>query len=407
MILEKKLPKNEKYYYTKESIMYTVKYKILITPYQNKLLSILYEGEKAIEIAVEENLLQGSIHVAKVKNIVHNIESAFLEIEDKQLCYYSLADNQRHNYVDGREHSKLCEGDDIIIQITKEASKTKSPIASAHITLTGVYLIISRGRGNIRFSSKIKDKDWKEEISKALQDFIPDTMDILLRTNSYHNEKQIQEELESLSQKFTTLLKTAYYRTSPHILQNAEPKYHITLKKLPLDKLKEVITDIPSVYTYLQDYLISTKLRFYKEEMIQLEKLYSLTTLMDSVFQKKVWLKSGAYLVIEYTEAMTVIDVNTGKVQGKSKVSDTIRKVNIEAGIESARQIRLRNLSGIIMIDFINMQSKEDKKEVFEILQRELEKDSLKAKAIGYTNLGLMEVTRQKIMKPIYEYFKK
>ena len=131
--------------------------------------------------------------------------------------------------------------------------------------------------------------------------------------------------------------------------------------------------------------------------------MYALDSLIEGVKQRKVWLKNGAYIVIDYTEAMTVIDVNTGKTDINKSAQETVYYTNLEAAKEIARQLRLRNISGIVIIDFIDMKSKELRDKLFNKLNKELKEDKVRARAIDYTALNLVELTRQKIKKPLYE----
>ena len=224
----------------------------------------------------------------------------------------------------------------------------------------------------------------------------------------------IKNEVKLLSKEYNDLIYNSKYRTSPMILKKSEPKYLQFIKKISnIDEL-EVITDINKVFEDVDIYFkrmkeidlsFNFKLRLYEDERITLSNLYSIKALMENILSKKVWLKSGAYLVIDYTEAMTIIDVNTGKNEAKTGLGDTIKRVNLEAVSEIASLLRLRNISGIIIIDFIDMKDDRDKKEIFDLLNLLLSKDSVKARAVDFTKLGLVEMTRQKLMKPIYEHF--
>ena len=162
------------------------------------------------------------------------------------------------------------------------------------------------------------------------------------------------------------------------------------------------MTDDKEIYGQLRTYLgqeqvkDAEKLQFYEDSLLPLSRLYSLETVLKKALGKRVWLKSGGYLVIEPTEAMTVIDVNTGKYEGKKKMADTIRKINKEAADAIALQLRLRNLSGIIMVDFIDMEHEEDKKELLDSLKQAVSKDPIRTVVVDMTPLGLVEITRKK-----------
>ena len=174
-------------------------------------------------------------------------------------------------------------------------------------------------------------------------------------------------------------------------------------------KSSSIITDDPQIYNSLEHYLKEndlqnlSKLRLYQDDLLPLYKLCRLEREIDLATSRQVWLKSGGYLVIDPTEALTVIDVNTGKYSGKKLRRETLKTINLEAAKEAARQIRLRNLSGIILIDFINMENKEDQKELLAFLESRLFADPVKTRLIDMTKLELVEITRKKVHKTLKE----
>lgn len=173
--------------------------------------------------------------------------------------------------------------------------------------------------------------------------------------------------------------------------------------------LQEVLTDIPAIYEEIQEYLEKNSsreislLRLYQDRCLPLFKLYRLEHVLDVICQEKVWLKSGGFLVIQQTEAFVSIDVNSGKYEGKKKAQETYRRINLEAAKEIAWQLRLRNLSGIILIDFINMENPDHREELFHVLQKLLRKDPVRSRAIDITPLNILEMTRKKVRRPLLE----
>lgn len=394
--------------------------KLIITDYKEKRVSLLFSDQKAYDIEVyeREKGVLGSIHVAKVKDLVPNIDAAFVDIEyrgEKITCFYSLKDNRSPLYADQKEHEAIRPGDEIIVQVVREAAKTKGPIVSSKLALSGIYSVAAAGEGRVLFSSKIRDADWKEEAREALRQTAKG-VDILVRTHAYRKDfSLIESEAEALRQKLLSVIDLGAYRRAPSLLHEDESAYIHLMKKLGED-LTQVITDIEEVHLEIANYCrerspaLLEKLRYYQDPLLSLGKLYAIESVFSEALAKKVWLKSGAYLVIEQTEALSVIDVNTGKKEGNaySKKGDArrlIRETNFEAMPEIARQLRLRNLSGIILIDFIDMESKEDREALLRRFNEELEKDPVKARALGFTALHLMEMTRQKIKKPLHEHF--
>ncbi len=198
-------------------------------------------------------------------------------------------------------------------------------------------------------------------------------------------------------------------RTCFSCVYRTEPFYISAVRDANSRNLEEIITDIPEISRQISDYLNSNspeekeKLRFYDDKLLPLYKLYRLETVLEEIQHEKVWLNSGGFLVIQQTEAFVSIDVNSGKFTGKKKMQETYRKINLEAAKEIARQLRLRNLSGIILIDFINMENQDHQDELFHVLQKYLRKDPVKAKAVDITPLHILELTRKKVRKPVIE----
>ncbi len=389
-------------------------------------LLVLYEKGKAVEIALDrkkEGLLH-SIHLAKVKHIVKNIDAAFLEIagnKERDLVYYSLQENRRHIFLNAKRDSVLHEGDEIMVQITKESSKTKQAVASSHIHLTGSYVVLSRGGDKVKFSSKIKDKEFKEKFTKAYSAFVEAEREscgglvVTLRTNAYGKTDfgEIFAEIKALAAQLFSLLQKASYMQAPAQLREGDSLIKRYIQSYYKD-LEEVLAEDEELLQRLSEdsqirqlqHREGLLLRHYRDREVALYKLYSLESLLEQVLSKKVWLSSGAYLVIEYTEALTVIDVNTGKNVSKKENAETVLATNVEAALESARQIRLRNLSGIILIDFINMRGEEQRQRIREALNGVFAKDRQKTRALDFTSLDLAQITRQRSDKPLWEVFK-
>ena len=329
--------------------------KLLITRYKNKLFAISYEGNIANEIEyIENNSLLGSIHIGRVKKISKNINAAFVEIEynkERQTVYFDMPDVKYIIFADEKEHNVLHEGDDIVIKISKLPIKNKLAGATANIS----------------------------DVSNEVLD------NIKARKN---------------------------YIKSPSMLYEGECDYIEIIK----DRLKytafDIVTDIKEVYEKILSFLekynseLADRVRLYEDPMISMNKLYSIDTLFESALDKRVWLKDGGYLFIEPTEALTVIDVNTGKNVQKKDASAVKLKTNLEAIKESARQMRLRNISGIIVIDLINTADKSEVDLLYHTMKDYLKEDRLNTVAIDITKLCLFEITRRKRKPSLLEVMK-
>lgn len=386
--------------------------KLVITKWQERLLTALLEGTELLELSLEDDSsILGNIYIGKVNNIVKNLNSAFVDFQEGRTGYYSLTENPSAIYAfseTGQEHRKLRSGDEIVVQVSRDAVKTKDPSLTSNLNFPGKYVVLTAGKAIIGFSSKITDKGWKETLKPKLEAITQGQVGLIVRTNAYRaDHEQIIREASHLMAEYQKVLAETPYRTCYSQLYQAQPGYIGSLMSSPEGKLTEVITDQPEVYEKLQKYLavyqpeLLSQIRLYTDSMVSLLKLYSLETALSQVWQKRVWLKSGGYLVIEQTEAMVVIDVNTGKYSGKKSLDETIRKINLEAAQEVCRQLRLRNLSGIIMVDFIDMKAEEDKALLMEQLRDYARIDPVKTTVIDMTALNLVELTRKKGRKPL------
>lgn len=390
--------------------------KLLLTYYKNKILLLHIQDNRLVfaqAFSAKKESILGNIYVGKVTNVVKNIDAAFVEIYPGQICFLPLKEC-RHAILTNRAFDKrILAGDEIIVQVVKEAAKTKQPSVTANISFTGTYCVVTTGRKKIGYSNKLKVFE-KEKLEKFSSDFFAKSENLnpslgyVFRTNCrelHGNFEPLSEELSALTQKADDFLNTAVHRTCYSLLAESPAPFLSALKSMYQNEYDEIITDDKELFEKLKDCdgLPNEKIRFYEDERLSLQKLYSVETKLSEALSKQVWLKSGGYLVIEPTEALTVIDVNTGKSIGKCTPEEHYFRTNKEAALEIARQLKLRNLSGIIIVDFINMESKEMEEELMGVLKSSLKGDSVKTSVVDITPLGLVEITRQKINKPLAE----
>ena len=238
-------------------------------------------------------------------------------------------------------------------------------------------------------------------------------MGIIVRTNaSGVSEEELSREYEHLKEQYQYLRQQAIHRSLYSCVLRNRPAYLSSVMGSRSEDLKEILTDDAEIYKEMGQFLRDEmpgdeeKLRLYEDRMLPLKALYRMEKEMSEALAERVWLKSGGYLVIEATEALTIIDVNTGKcIAGRDKQA-AIRKINQEAAGEIARQLRLRNLSGIILVDFVDMTEPGADEELLAMMQKLLKRDPLKASAVDMTALGLMELTRKKQKKTLKEQAK-
>lgn len=390
--------------------------KLLLTYYKNKILLLHIQDNRLVfaqAFSAKNESILGNIYVGKVTNVVKNIDAAFVEIYPGQICFLPLKEC-RHAILTNRAFDKrILAGDEIVVQVVKEAAKTKQPSVTANISFTGTYCVVTTGKKKIGYSNKLKVFE-KEKIENFTSEFFAKSENLnpslgyVFRTNCrelHGNFEPLSEELSALTKKADDFLNTAVHRTCYSLLAESPAPFLSALKSMYQNEYDEIITDDKELFEKLKDCdgLPNEKIRFYEDERLPLQKLYSVETKLSEALSKQVWLKSGGYLVIEPTEALTVIDVNTGKSIGKCTPEEHYFHTNKEAALEIARQLKLRNLSGIIIVDFINMESKEMEEDLMGVLKNSLKRDSVKTSVVDITPLGLVEITRQKINKPLAE----
>lgn len=384
--------------------------KLVITRWSGRTLTALLADGVLQELSLEEEAsILGNIYIGKVKNVVRNLNSAFVDFGEGRTGYYSLTENPLSIHASGGSGA-IKAGDEIVVQVAKEAVKTKDPVLTANLNFSGKYAVLTAGRPVVGFSAKIADKEWKDALKPELEALTEGRMGLIIRTNAYQaGQEVLMREISQLMEEYRQVLSDAPYRTCYSLLYQAQPGYIGTLNSFPEGTLEAIVTDDEAVYQklsrYLKAYLPGQPglLQRYADPLVSLLKLHGLETALEQACQKRVWLKSGGYLVIEQTEAMVVIDVNTGKYSGKKSQDETIRRINSEAAQEICHQLRLRNLSGIIMVDFIDMKAEEDNLLLLDMLKRCAIKDPVKTTVIDMTPLGLVELTRKKGRRPLAE----
>ena len=355
-----------------------------------------------------------NIYVARVSQVVKNIDAAFVEIAKGEKCFLPLSDLKDPIYVKRMtERQPLSQGDELLVQVVREAVKTKDPQASTNLSLAGIYSVVTSGERQLGVSGKI-EKQKRESLREAARAAYDGQFGVIVRTNAADiadaNMSVLTSEIRALSEQLQTICSYAPYRSIYSVLYEAPPEYIRILQNQPLEQLSEIVTDDADIYKELVSYAdmhssmkLSEKVRFYEDAQLDLSKLYSVQIQMERALQKKVWLKSGANLLIEPTEAMTVIDVNSSKNIKKKLPEEQHLRVNLEAAAEIAAQLRLRNLSGIIIIDFIDMTSSKQKEQLLEAMRALVKADPVKTEVIDLTRLGLMELTRKKMRRPLHE----
>lgn len=342
--------------------------------------------------------VSGSIYRGKIEAVLPGMEAAFVDIGWERSAYLSLED------IDGVPKA----GQSIVVQVKKEAVDAKGPKVTTELSLQGRTMVLLPGKYQVNISKKITSDDTRQALKAVADQFLSadGALGVIIRTAA---EQCTQEELV---QEFGWLC--AQWRTlETHISQVQKPGLiavdqhqaaRIIRECVRIDELEGIYVNDHGLYEALQQQIPERNIRFklHWREGDLLEQ-FQLTGEIRTLHKRKILLSSGATLVLDRTEAMNVIDVNTAGFTGKKELAQTIVQTNIEAAREIAWQIRLRNLSGIILIDFIDMKQPEHQQMVLDTLAEALCRDRVKTKVHGISHLGLIEVTRQKVRAPLTE----
>ncbi|MDD3220587.1 MAG: ribonuclease E/G [Lachnospiraceae bacterium] len=389
--------------------------RLVITNYEKSgntgVLMTHFIQQKPVNIQLyskEDTGLLGNIYIGKVKNIVSNIQAAFIDIGDGVNCYYSLKESQQPFFVNEKKDNTMHINDEILVQVEREAIKQKAPCVTSKLSLTGKYMVLITNDHGINVSRKIA-KSEHGRLKSWLTPMLEDSYGFIVRTNAAAADKEaLMKEAMVLIQRYKHIYQIAKTRTCYSLIEEALNPCLSFLRDANDLQYDEIVTDDKKLHEEILNYFQQVEpdkmdtVRLYEDDLLALSKLYSLDTVINDTLKKQIWLKSGGFLVIEQTEACVVIDVNTGKYSGNKSKKDTLNKINQEAAIELAKQVRIRNLSGIILVDFINTEE-EDTKELLNLLCRELRKDPVETRFIDMTALQIVEITRKKVRKSFTE----
>lgn len=383
-------------------------------------VAVLEDGQLA-EIYVEESpdqRLIGNIYKGVVENVLPGMQAAFVDIGLEKNAFLFVDDALPYQKKDETESEELQEkttpnirdlvkeGQEIVVQIAKEPMGTKGARITTQLSLPGRYLVLMPTVDYIGISRRIEDESERERLNTILEEIKPPDVGLIVRTVAQGvTAEDFQGELSSLLRMWERLQLKCKKAGGPRLLHRDLALIQRILRDVFNDDFQRLSLNSQNILEEVEDYLDifdpHLKCKVFFSDTEDLFEKHAIEHEIAQALKRKVWLKSGGYLVIDETEALTAIDVNTGKFVGSTNLSDTIFKTNMEAAREIARQIRLRNIGGIIIMDFIDMDEEEHQAEVINILEQELKKDKVRAHVLGITPLGLIEMTRKKVSQPL------
>lgn len=367
----------------------------LIDPEEIRI-AIIDERGKLYNFFLErmlEHQRTGEIYKARVDSVLPGMNSAFLNLGDGRNGFLYLND------VHGQD---VKPGIEMLVQVVKNARKGKGARVSPRISLAGRYMVLIPGGHETGVSKRIADDDERARLRGIAREIRPRGFGIIIRTVAEGcDEASLYEDVENLTAQWDTIQKNARQNDAPCLIHKDIGLLERVLRDELTGDIDEIVIDCPDEKENIE----SAVRRFFPDKMPEVNvfkgktplfEVYGLENQLDELQDRKVWLDSGAYLVIDQTEALTVIDVNTGKFIGSKNLNDTVLKTNMEAAVEIARQLRLRALGGIVVVDFIDMENQENNQALIQHLQELLKNDRCKARVYGVTGLGLVEITRKR-----------
>ena len=406
---------------------------ILINVTRDEIRVGLLEGGQVVEFYVERKRdasLVGNIYKGKVVKILPGMQSAFVDIGLEKAAFLYVTDihaglDEFAPFLDEEEkvnsielvskkgkpdltiEELIQEGQEILVQVSKDPIGTKGARVTSYVTIPGRYLVLMPNVEHIGISRRISDEFERTRLRSIVESIKPNGYGLIIRTASEGSEEvELKKDLDFLLLLWESIQKKKDRVSATNLLYSDLDLVFRSVRDLMVQDVKRLVVDSTEEYERIKDFV-----RTYFEKLDGKIELYEGTEPIFDAFGieldilralgRKVWLKSGGYIVIDQTEAMTVIDVNTGKFVGKEELEDTILKTNLEAVKEIAYQIRLRNLGGIIIVDFIDMEKYENRERVFNTFVDAMKKDRAKNTISHITELGLIQMTRKRVRESL------
>ena len=388
-------------------------FEILISKNNDQKEIALVENGKLVEYYIDDkdsSRREGNIYIGVVRNIIKGMQAAFVDIGTEKNSFIHLKDilpkvdekkEKQETEIDIKDVIKS--GQKILVQVKKDSNIQKGARISTHINLSSKYIALMPHTDIITVSQKIEDKKEQERLIKLVKENLSEGNGAVIRTSAVGKEQEIIEDIKNIERKWNKIEKAFKNdkENNPKLIAKSEDIVEKMIIDLPEKSIQKIKTNNQKEYKKMlkfqeeNNYLNETKIEL--EENQDILEIYDIKKEISKIENRKIWLKCGGFITIDKTEALTAIDVNTGKYTGKQNVDQTIYKVNEEATVEIAKQLRLRDIGGIIIIDYIDLDNQENKKKIQSLLEEKLKKDRTKTQVEGFTKLDLMEMTRTHI----------
>ena len=354
---------------------------------------------------------EGNIYVGTVKDIIPGMQSAFIDIGTEKNGFIHLKDilpkvDEKNEKLELNLDIKkvIKPNQKLLVQIKKDSNDKKGARVSTHINLPGKYIVLMPNTDFITISQKIEDKKEQERLVNLVKEHIGKENGAIIRTSAVKKDKEIVQDIELLQNKWKEIQEKYNQKISQNNGESLVYESENIVDKMIIDlvseKIENIVTNNKAEYDKLiieknkMEELSNTKISLENKDVLD---IYDIKKQIEKICNRKIWLKCGGFITIDKTEALTAIDVNTGKYTGSKNLEQTLYKVNEEATVEIAKQLRLRDIGGIIIIDYIDMRKQENKDKIQKLLEERLKLDRAKTQVEGFTKLDLMEMTRKHI----------
>ena len=385
---------------------------LFINKQENLKRIALVENGKLIELyeqTEDEIRNEGNIYIGIVKDIVKGMASAFVDIGTEKNSFIHLSDllpkidetkQNKDNNINIEQIVKT--GDKILVQVKKDSNAKKGARISKHINLPSKFIALMPNTDIITISQKIENKEEQKRLINLVKNNLSKGNGAIIRTSAEGKEEEIVEDIKKIEKKWNEINEAAkqYKGNEPKLIYKCEDIVEKMLIDMANKKIEKIVVNDKIEYAKIKE--LKQENKEFKDLSIAIKsedifETYELEKQIEKSKRRKIWLNCGGFITIDATEALTAIDVNTGKFTGKSDLEKTVYKVNEEATVEIAKQLRLRDIGGIIIIDYIDMKSKENKQKIENKLKECLKNDRSKTQVEGFTKLDLMEMTRKHI----------
>ena len=387
---------------------------IVVQKQDIKEISILEDGvlKEYYKEKEDKKRLEGNIYIGKVTDVLIGMQAAFVDIGAEKNAFLHIRDilpkksNVTGNKEEELENYKIKDyikpNQKVLVQVKKDSNNIKGARVSTNIQIAGRFVVILPENDFITVSQKIENEEERNRLISIVESVKKDKkIGIIIRTAAEGKEEsEIKKDIENTLEELENIQKESLNSDDkiPKIIKKSDTILEKILLDIADNKLEKIYTNSKELQKEIEQILkrlqedVTIKVELVEEG---LENKYDLNSQIEKISNRKIWLKCGGFITIDKTEALTAIDVNSGKFTGKENIEKTALKVNKEASIEIAKQLRLRDIGGIIIIDYIDMNEESSREEIIELLKENLKEDRAKTQVMEFTKLSLLEITRK------------